>query len=100
MKPDKLINRSAYQNQISWAAADYQVVGRVEKVEQLLSLKQVRVLVFVFIFDRISIQIIANVIAKVCKPKTPWHRLIPAPLAFPAAIDVCQKLGGTLSMVG
>ena len=35
------------QNQISWAAADYQVVGRVEKVEQLLSLKQVRVLVFV-----------------------------------------------------
>ena len=68
------------------------------KVKQQLLLTQVPV--FVFVFERICIKILATVIAKVCKPKTPWHRLIPAPLAFPAAIDVCQKLGGTLSLVG
>ena len=36
---------------------------------------------------------------KVCKPATPWHRVIPVPLAFPAASEVCQKLGGTMSLV-
>ena len=36
---------------------------------------------------------------KVCKPVTPWNRLIPVPLAFPAASEVCQKLGGTMSLV-